>query len=265
MATATDTARPRPHALPAVLRAPFAGHTWRELLYVVTGLPLACLYFAFSIAALAAGAGLLITFLGVPVLAAGLLGCRAAGRLERARARALLNVDVAEPGPVRTLQRRGGFLPWVGALLRSGVSWRHQLYTVLHFPWALFSFVVSVVVWSLALPLVTYPAWQWVYPRHLDQPGIGWDLPDGRQWYADAPLETLEVAGAGLVLLLAAPWIVRGLTQIDRLLIPALLGPSRLATRVRELESGRGSVADTAAADLRRIERDLHDGAQARL
>jgi signal transduction histidine kinase len=32
-----------------------------------------------------------------------------------------------------------------------------------------------------------------------------------------------------------------------------------------ELESDRGVAADTAAADLRRIERDLHDGAQARL
>ena len=39
----------------------------------------------------------------------------------------------------------------------------------------------------------------------------------------------------------------------------------RLATRVVELESDRGVVVDTAAADLRRIERDLHDGAQARL
>ena len=38
-----------------------------------------------------------------------------------------------------------------------------------------------------------------------------------------------------------------------------------MATRVWELESDRGVVVDTAAADLRRIERDLHDGAQARL
>ena len=48
-------------------------------------------------------------------------------------------------------------------------------------------------------------------------------------------------------------------------MVTGLLGPSRLATRVVELESDRGVVVDTAAADLRRIERDLHDGAQARL
>ncbi|WP_042440064.1 sensor histidine kinase [Streptacidiphilus albus] len=61
------------------------------------------------------------------------------------------------------------------------------------------------------------------------------------------------------------PWIVRGLATVDRLLIGALLAPSELTERVRELEDDRGTVVDTAAADLRRIERDLHDGAQARL
>ncbi|WP_236670445.1 sensor histidine kinase, partial [Streptomyces antimycoticus] len=55
------------------------------------------------------------------------------------------------------------------------------------------------------------------------------------------------------------------LTSVDRIMVAGLLGPSRLASRVWELESDRGTVVDTAAADLRRIERDLHDGAQARL
>ncbi|OEU95724.1 histidine kinase [Streptomyces abyssalis] len=273
MATASDIARPRPHRVPGALRAPFEGRAWRELLHVVTGLPLASVYFAGAVAMLSAGAGLLITFLGVPVLAAGLMGCRAAGWVERGRARALLDVDVAEPEPVRTLQRRPGLMPWVGALLRSGVSWRHLLYTVLHFPWAVFSFVVSVVLWSVSLGLTLYPAWQWVFPRHLGRPGMQVG-PDGLTansttqiggTYLESPPELALTAAAGLALLLVTPWIVRGLTQVDRLMVLGLLGPSPLATRVRELESDRGSVADTAAADLRRIERDLHDGAQARL
>ena len=61
------------------------------------------------------------------------------------------------------------------------------------------------------------------------------------------------------------PWIVRGLATVDRLWPALLLAPSELTERVRELEDDRGTVVDTAAADLRRIERDLHDGAQARL
>src|SRR5690606_37576469 len=44
-----------------------------------------------------------------------------------------------------------------------------------------------------------------------------------------------------------------------------LLGPSSAESRVQQLETNRSTVVDSSAADLRRIERDLHDGAQARL
>ncbi|MGW0730916.1 sensor histidine kinase [Streptomyces sp. NPDC002851] len=62
------------------------------------------------------------------------------------------------------------------------------------------------------------------------------------------------------------PFISRGLSNVDRVLVRGLLSPSdELERRIAELEADRGVVVDTAAADLRRIERDLHDGAQARL
>ncbi|MBP0455698.1 MULTISPECIES: sensor histidine kinase [unclassified Kitasatospora] len=63
----------------------------------------------------------------------------------------------------------------------------------------------------------------------------------------------------------ALPWVVRAESAVDRMLVETLLSPGALSERVRELEEDRGTVVDTAAADLRRIERDLHDGAQARL
>ncbi|MFI0166720.1 sensor histidine kinase [Streptomyces sp. NPDC017082] len=62
------------------------------------------------------------------------------------------------------------------------------------------------------------------------------------------------------------PYLSRGLANLDRAMVRGLLSPSdELERRIAELESDRGIVVDTAAADLRRIERDLHDGAQARL
>ncbi|MEW2547895.1 sensor domain-containing protein [Streptomyces sp. NPDC047002] len=62
------------------------------------------------------------------------------------------------------------------------------------------------------------------------------------------------------------PYLARGLTNADRAMVRGLLSPDEeLEARIAELESDRGVVVDTAAADLRRIERDLHDGAQARL
>ncbi|MFF4489723.1 sensor histidine kinase [Streptomyces sp. NPDC001544] len=69
-----------------------------------------------------------------------------------------------------------------------------------------------------------------------------------------------------LVLWPVLPFIARGLANADRAMVRGLLSPSNeLERRIAELESDRGVVVDTAAADLRRIERDLHDGAQARL
>ncbi|MFF0293398.1 sensor histidine kinase [Kitasatospora sp. NPDC004614] len=61
------------------------------------------------------------------------------------------------------------------------------------------------------------------------------------------------------------PWGMRGLAWVSRLLVEGLLSPGALEERVHKLEDDRGTVVDHAAADLRRIERDLHDGAQARL
>ncbi|MEU7648432.1 sensor histidine kinase [Streptomyces huasconensis] len=78
---------------------------------------------------------------------------------------------------------------------------------------------------------------------------------------------TFTVTLVGLIVLWPVlPFIARGLTNADRAMVRGLLCPSdELERRIAELESDRGVVVDTAAADLRRIERDLHDGAQARL
>ncbi|WP_346168490.1 sensor histidine kinase, partial [Streptomyces javensis] len=262
--------KPRGQLVPAALKAPFQGRVWREFLYVLISLPMAILTFVYTVTMIALGTGLLITFLGVPVLGAALAGCRALGVVERARARALLGLEVAEPEPV--LGRRGGRggrrgpVAWVGALLRSGTSWRHVIYALIHLPWAVFSFGFAVAFTFYGWGFATYPLWRWVFPRYLDEPGLQVFGDDhGRNFYLDTPFEIAVTCLAGVLVLLLTPWILRALTSVDRIMVTGLLGPSRLASRVWELESDRGTVVDTAAADLRRIERDLHDGAQARL
>ncbi|MEV6171206.1 sensor histidine kinase [Streptomyces sp. NPDC051954] len=256
----TETRR---HRLPAGLRAPFEARSWREFTYVLLSLPVSILLFTYAVAMVSLGAGLLVTFLGVPVLAAGLAGCRGFGSLERAQARGLLGLEVAAPEPLR--MRKSGPMAWMGAVLKSGSSWRALLYSILHFPWAVFSFVVSVTAWSIGWSLLTYPLWFWLFPMYGGQDGLQLYGDETHHVYLDNPFEITVTALVGLLFTLATPWIVRALTTVDRLLVHGLLGPSRLATRVVELESDRGVVVDTAAADLRRIERDLHDGAQARL
>ncbi|MFJ4929433.1 sensor histidine kinase [Streptomyces sp. NPDC088736] len=253
----------RRHRLPAALRTPFEARSWREFGYVMLSLPLGIAMFTFAVTMFSLGAGLLITFLGVPVLAGALAGCRGFGALERARARGLLGVEIASPEPV--VVRRQGAMAWMGAILKNGSSWRHLLYAVLQFPWSVFSFVVALTFWTYGWAMLTYPLWFWLFPVYGGQGGLQLYGDGTHSIYLDNPFEITVTALLGLLITMATPWIVRALTTVDRLMVMGLLGPSRLATRVVELESDRGVVVDTAAADLRRIERDLHDGAQARL
>jgi signal transduction histidine kinase len=88
-------------------------------------------------------------------------------------------------------------------------------------------------------------------------------LPSGFSGHAQPALALLglTIVAAGLV---TAPWLLRGYGLLAR----ALLGPAgqaQLASQVRHLTQTRAEALDAGAAEIRRIERDLHDGAQARL
>ncbi|WP_336922872.1 sensor histidine kinase [Streptomyces sp. JWR5-1] len=245
-----------------LLRAPLTARTWRELGYVLSGLPILTVAFSALVTLLATSVGLLVTFVGVPLLALTLVCARGLGAGERARARLLLDLDVAAPAPVRPRRGRRGAAAHVVALLGNGAAWRQLLYGVVAFPWSVFSFSTGLTVWATGWGMLTYPLWSWSLPWPVV--ALGEDGA-GRTRYVDTPAELAGFALLGLLLVLAAPWWLRGLTTVDRFLVAGLLGPTRLDARVTELEGGRAAVTDTASADLRRIERDLHDGAQARL
>ncbi|SFP09999.1 Signal transduction histidine kinase [Amycolatopsis arida] len=84
------------------------------------------------------------------------------------------------------------------------------------------------------------------------------------------PLGVLEFALglAGVILLPLGIWVVPWLGWLHGELALALLGPpraQRLAARAQRLQASRARGVDAAEAERRRIERDLHDGAQQRL
>ncbi|SFJ50040.1 Putative sensor [Streptosporangium canum] len=82
-------------------------------------------------------------------------------------------------------------------------------------------------------------------------------------WYPN-PVATPAAAVAALAAVIAMPWLLRGYGWWNHLLLSPT-ARSVLAGRVQRLDRVRLEAADSQAAELRRIERDLHDGAQARL
>jgi len=120
------------------------------------------------------------------------------------------------------------------------------------------------------LPYLTFPIWWEIL--HVN--GVVIHVPGWLAWWKADPLlvagdvhslaVSFALVPAGVVGLTWAPWATKGANEADARLIARLLGPS-LPHRVRELEQTRARLVDDSAARLRRIERDLHDGAQAQM
>jgi signal transduction histidine kinase len=207
------------------------------------------------------GVGTLIIWVGVFVLALTVLAWRGGAWLERRWVRAMLGVEI--PDPYRPAPSGS---PWRRARVVASdpATWKDLAYLVVLFPLGLLWFVVTLTLWTAALGLLTAPLWYWI-------PADG-----GAALIADGDrgllvIDTLPeallamVVGAGLCV--AAAWAVKGMAAAHGAVALALLGPSQhqLQARVDALQASRDRAVDTAEAERRRIERDLHDGAQQRL
>ena len=246
-----------------VASAPFARRSWRELLYALVAFPLGLAGFVFVVASLFIGIYLSIALVGVALLALSSLGARQLGALNRALARRFLDEEVAPPPPFRP---RPGVVGWVRSGLADRPGWRARAYLVLKLPVALASFVAVMALRLGSLWLVLAPA-QWaanVGADTVQDHGIARHyVINFGSFYFDTWPRTLLLTAIGLAGWWLAPWVLRALLYLDRRLLADLLGPSSLPSRVRQLERARAGAVDDAAARLRRLERDLHDGAQA--
>jgi signal transduction histidine kinase len=246
-----------------ILHEPFTKRVWSELAFFLLSSALAGVGLLFVSITGVAGLILAITFFGLAVLALSLRSARGIGGLERGLARTMLGEAVEDPQP---FSGRPGFLGWLQSCLRDRVSWRAVGYLALKVPWSILGALVAVSLWWDAFACLASPL--------LGRNGGGvpvWGV--GRVFFPstsfnDGPIGFFHSVGIfilGAVFFFAAPWVMRGFVNVDRLLIRGLLGPDPMATRVRSLEQARTHTVDASAATLRRIERDLHDGTQAQL
>jgi signal transduction histidine kinase len=232
----------------AILRAPFADRARRELAYAVVSLLPAIPAFALALVGLVTAA-LSLAGVGLPFLALTLASARRSGSMFRPFARAILDRDWPTPTPLRAR----GAIGCGRALLGDGAAWRALLYCLVKLPLTAATAYGGVVALLAGLLAVTAPAW-WFLP---------WD--GSGLLHSDFWAGTWWLAAQGVLVLLAGPWFVRLLVGVDGALVRALLMPPRDRERIKALEAGRDLLTADAAATLRRIERDLHDGTQARL
>jgi signal transduction histidine kinase len=266
--------------LAAIARGPFTGRARRELLFCLIEAPLGLALLAIPAALsiegvvlqlskgaaspargwLAIGSLLaLLLILGIAIPWAG----RGLGTVHRDLAAGLLGRRITGPPP----RRRGhGVFGRPAAMLRDGPGWRAAAYALVKLP-VTAAEIYAVALAALGLTDLSYPFWWPLFRNH--PPGTV--LQPVPVYTALGTFDIRAIGGtfaafaAGAAMLLAAPWVARGAAVADCWLMSGMLGPGRLAQRVTDLEQSRALAVEDSAAQLRRVERDLHDGAQIRL
>jgi signal transduction histidine kinase len=232
--------------------------TWRALVFAALDGPIGVAAFAPTIALLAATGGLAITLpLALVPLTVLLVWTRLIARVERSRMSALLGVQLADPVPPlprASLWRR------FKAAVTSKPRWKEVGYCLLRLPVGAAIFAVTLAAWCGSAALVALPLYVSALPGDAAHFGL-FDVTAG-------PSAVL-IAVVGLAGLLGiAPWVTVLAGRIDASFGRWLLGPpadAELVAQVARAETGRAAALGAAEAERRRIERDLHDGAQQRL
>ena len=176
-------------------------------------------------------------------------------RCERRLLRRLLDVDIESPyRPLVSASRLGR----VRDRAVDPATWKDLAYLLLLMPLGLVSATVVICLGGTAVGFLTMPLWVWTIPGGIDvlfmQVDTVWE------GILAAPL----ALPAWLLLLLA----VRALTALHAGVARALLSPSpdpAMIARMSALQDSRARIIAAADAERRRLERDLHDGAQQRL
>jgi hypothetical protein len=208
-------------------RPPSGGITsprsWAEALYAVVDLAPAIAFFVLTITLLSVGLGLVVIYIGIPILMLALIVARLGGLMQIGLARALLGAPVPPPGPF--VRRRPGLIGTVRAVLGDGAGWRAIGYFAIKIVLAPFTFGLAVGLYSYGLGAISYPIWRGYLPAQQAADG-SWHR--GAQWWPDYFVDTVPrmafAAALGVLVLWIAPRLVRVPLTIDRMLIAGLLG-----------------------------------------
>jgi len=200
---------------------------------------------------------------GVPALIGSIAMCRWFADLHRDVAGSLLGREVPRPyRPIRSEER------WIARFRIAGgdpATWRDLSWLVANTVVGLVINLLVVVLPLTGLFYVTMPLWWGWLPAGSDIGSMG-------AFRVHAQADTLWMALFGVGLWIFWLWVTPRLMWLNAIVTANLLGPTetevvnaKLTTRVTQLSESRAVSVDTHASELRRIERDLHDGAQARL
>jgi len=253
-----------------VVGAPLTRRTRRELLYCLFGGLAGVAGFVVTLVLLTSGfsvsASVIGTVVGLLLITVGLRVSRRLGSLHRRLLRRFLGDPVEAPP---RFEPGTGVLGRLDRRLRDRAAWRGVWYSLIKLPVAAVQlYAVTLTVFGLVD--ITYPVDWLLFRNHPAGTSLSplvavVPLPFVGSISVSSWLATYLAALAGALCVVIAAWLAHGVSAADHALARSLLGPNTMAERVSELERTRTLAVEDSAAALRRVERDLHDGAQMRL
>ncbi|MER6134298.1 sensor domain-containing protein [Streptomyces sp. NPDC001815] len=231
---------------------------WRSAAYLLTGAVTGVATLVGIVTMTAVSGVLVIALVGLPLLVLVALSGIPVAWVERRRLRL---VDGTPVSGLHRVPTAPGLWAWLTTRLREQGTWRELGYTLL-FAGLLWP-VDALAVWvALLLPLSVVAA-----PVLMATVGDGNEVKVLKQWTVTTWPTSVGVAVLGLLLMALGAYLL-GVTAGARAELTRLLISSRegeLGAKVVELARSRARLVDAFEAERRRIERDLHDGAQQRL
>ncbi|MFE7352856.1 sensor histidine kinase [Streptomyces sp. NPDC057543] len=231
---------------------------WRSAGYLLSSTPVGVVVLLAIVIGVAVGSALAIVLIGLPLLALLAFAGVPVAALERRRLRL---VD-GRPAPTPHHEpAEPGLLPWARTRFREQATWRELGYT-LAFATLLWPLDLLAVAMALSVPLGLLAT-----PVTMGMLYDGTEAPVLKLWTVTSWPEAIGVAFVGLPMLGVCGYVL-GVVAVARVeLTRMLIAPlePELGERVTELVRSRVRLVDAFEAERRRIERDLHDGAQQRL
>ncbi|MEM7338360.1 MAG: sensor histidine kinase [Actinomycetota bacterium] len=231
--------------------------TARELVFLITRFPVGLFWFIAIVTLFSLGTGLLIVMIGFVVIALLALITRFGAQIERQFV-SFVDGRRIEP-PYRAPENN---TPWghVKARLVDPATYRDVIYLILQFPIGIIALVVLSILGSLSIGAMALPFYYWSIPGGVEV----FVVDNEPSWVIDTLGESLIAAAGGFVMLFLAPYPISALATVGVWLGRGLLGPTARSRIAAADQRSERSVAANLV-ERKRIERDLHDGAQQQL
>ena len=242
--------------IPRLARDILDPRTYGRIAYLLVALPLGVIEFSFLVTAISFGVGTAVTLIGIPVLIFTVYAWRRLASVERRVIGSLTGIEI--PNPYRPEPPGASWWDKLKARLADPATWKDLVFLLLQLPLGIVSFVVAACVLGCSFAILLAPAWYWSVPDGIDA-GL---------FQIDTLVEAIAMVPFGAVLVFLAIPALGALGRLYGELASLLLGSNadpQLTAEVSDLRDARSRIIAAADAERRRIERDLHDGAQQRL